>query len=34
MLRFIVRRVLIGLGILILSSLLMYLMVDLAIDPL
>ena len=34
MLRFIVRRVLIGVGILILSSLLMYLMVDLAIDPL
>ncbi|WP_022918464.1 ABC transporter permease [Ruania albidiflava] len=34
MLRFFVRRVLIGLGILLVSSLLMYLMVDLTIDPL
>src|SRR5690625_3206045 len=34
MLRLFVRRVLIGLGILIVSSLLMYLMVDLTIDPL
>lgn len=34
MLRFIIRRVIIGAGVLLVSSLLMYLMVDLAIDPL
>src|SRR5699024_9174795 len=34
MLRFIIRRTIIGAGVLLVASLLMYLMVDLAIDPL